>query len=110
MKVAYVLNTDNSRTILRDMIIPQLEQGIHGAEVVGMFFLMDNTYMLLEDCEIGEKLQNLHEKLGIVLLACDKCALEREVADKMIAGASIGCFPTLYPTLNSAGVEHIITL
>jgi hypothetical protein len=28
------------------MILPQLEQGTHGVEVVGMFFFDDNTYLL----------------------------------------------------------------
>ena len=28
------------------MILPQLEQGAHGVEVVGMFFFDDNTYVL----------------------------------------------------------------
>ncbi|MZQ74560.1 MAG: sulfur reduction protein DsrE [Peptoclostridium sp.] len=110
MKVAYVISSDNSRKILRDMIIPQLEQGIHGAEVVGMFFVFDNTFMLLEGTEIGERLSALHEKTGMVLLACDQCAIEREIQDRLVPGAAIGCFPILYPTLGSAGAEQIITL
>ena len=28
------------------MILPQLEGGYHGAEVVGMFFFDDNTFVL----------------------------------------------------------------
>lgn len=43
MKVAYVISSDNSRTILRDMIVPQMEAKEHGAEVLGMFFAFDNT-------------------------------------------------------------------
>ena len=31
---------------LGKMILPQLEQGTHGVEVVGMFFFDDNTYLL----------------------------------------------------------------
>ena len=34
------------------MIVPQLEMDGHGAEVVGMFFFMDNTYMLLKGTEV----------------------------------------------------------
>ncbi|WP_242838407.1 DsrE-related protein SaoD [Clostridium ihumii] len=110
MKVAYVISSQNTRTILNDMIIPQMEQGIHGAEVMGMFFLFDNTYMLEKDSEIGKKLQKLHDEKGLILLACDKCAIERNIDEKLIEGAAIGCFPILYATLESAGVEQIITL
>lgn len=110
MKVAYVISSDNCRTILRDMIIPQMEEGIHGAEVKGMFFVFDNTYLLTNDNEIGKRLQAIHEKTGLVLLACDKCAIEREIEDKLVDGAAIGCFPVLYATLESAGVDNIITL
>jgi hypothetical protein len=31
---------------LGKMILPQLEQGTHGVEVVGLFFFDDNTYLL----------------------------------------------------------------
>ncbi|WP_027634547.1 DsrE-related protein SaoD [Clostridium hydrogeniformans] len=110
MKVAYVISSDNCRTILRDMIIPQIEEGIHGADVVGMFFVFDNTYLLTEGSDIGDRLQKIHEKTGMVMLACDKCAIEREIDDKLVEGAAIGCFPILYATLNSVQVDHIITL
>ncbi|MCT4508299.1 MAG: DsrE-related protein SaoD [Tepidibacter sp.] len=110
MKIAYVISSENSRTILRDMIIPQLEEGIHGAEVVGMFFVFDNTYLLMEETDIARRLHDLHEKTGMILLACDKCAIEREIQDKLVDGASIGCFPVLYASLNSAGVDQVITL
>ncbi|SHK11627.1 DsrE/DsrF-like family protein [Hathewaya proteolytica DSM 3090] len=110
MKVAYVISSENTRTILNDMIIPQLEAGNHGAEVLGMFFVFNNTYMLEKGSEIGERLQKLHEKSGMVLLACDKCAIERNIDDKLVDGAGIGCFPTLYGILGEAGVEQIITL
>jgi hypothetical protein len=40
MKIAYVFATDMSATYkLGKMILPQLEQGVHGAQVVGMMFL-----------------------------------------------------------------------
>lgn len=110
MKVAYAISSHNCRTILKDMIIPQMEEGIHGAEVMGMFFVFDNTYLLEKGSDIGEKLRVLHEKTGLVLLACDKCAIERNIEDNLVDGAAIGCFPILYATLESVGVQNIITL
>ncbi len=44
MKVAYVLESPHAQNILTNMIIPQMEKEMHGADVVGMFFIMDNTY------------------------------------------------------------------
>ncbi len=38
MKVAYIFSSSNSHTILSKMIVPQLEKGTHGADVMGMFF------------------------------------------------------------------------
>ena len=48
MKVAYVFSTsgDTASYKLGKMILPQVEQGTHGVEVVGMFFSDDNTYLL----------------------------------------------------------------
>jgi hypothetical protein len=48
MKVAYIFSTNLSHYILSNMIIPQLEKGEHVAEVIGMFFLGDNTFLLLK--------------------------------------------------------------
>ena len=43
MKVAYVLATNMASTYkLATMILPQMEQNNHGADVVGIFFFDDN--------------------------------------------------------------------
>lgn len=109
MKVAYVISSANSRKILRDMVIPQIENGEHIAEVVGMFFLFDNTFMLLKDTDLGDRLQALHEETGMILLGCDQCVYEREIEDKLIPGAAIGCFPVLYSALAGADLDQVIT-
>ncbi len=45
MKVAYVFATDMAAAFkLNTMILPQLEAGNHGVEVVGMMFFDDNIY------------------------------------------------------------------
>lgn len=111
MRVAYVFSSTNSQKILANMIIPQVMEDRHGAEVVGMFFFMDNTFFLLEGTEMGKMLQSLHEKTGLLLMACDQCAYERGIADRLIPGAHIGCFPNLYASLRGAGgVDQVITL
>lgn len=111
MKVAYVFTTTTSQKILKNMIIPQALEDRHGAEVVGMFFFMDNAFFLLDGTEMGESLQALHEKTGCLLMACDQCAYERGIAESLIPGAQIGCFPNLYASLRGAGgVDQVITL
>ena len=111
MKVAYIFTSTNSQKILNNMIIPQLLGEEHGAEVAGMFFFMDNAFFLLEGTEMGTRLQELYDKTGLLLMACDQCAYERGIAEKLIPGAHIGCFPHLYATLRSTGgVDQVITL
>ena len=58
MKVAYVFSTSGHTASykLGKMILPQLEDGTHGVEVVGMFFFDDNTYVLREGDPLGERL------------------------------------------------------
>ena len=47
-KVAYVFATSMSSTFkLGQMILPQLENGTHGAQVAGMFFFDDNGVCFL---------------------------------------------------------------
>ena len=110
MKVAYVLESAHAQNILTNMIIPQMEADAHGAEVVGMFFIMDNTYFLMDGTDTGERLAKLHDKTGVILLACDKCVKERKIEEKLVKQAAIGCFPVCYAALGSAGVDHIITI
>jgi len=110
MKVAYVFSTANSQKILNNMIIPQLEKDTHVAEVVGMFFFMDNTFFLLQGTEMGQRLQQIQEKTGMLLMACDQCAMERNIENDLVPGAAIGCFPQLYTALAGVGVDQVITL
>ncbi len=46
MKVAYIFATSGHTASykLGKMILPQLEEGRHGVEVVGMFFFDDDTH------------------------------------------------------------------
>jgi hypothetical protein len=110
MKIAYIFATTTSHKILSTMIIPQLEEGRHVVDVVGMFFFVDNTFMLVKGNAVGERLKKLSEKNGMLLMACDQCAYEREIANNLVEGARIGCFPDLYEALGKVGFDQVITL
>lgn len=110
MKVAYIFNSTNVHKILDKMIIPQLESDGHVAEVLGMFFFMDNTMFLANGNPIGERLSELHKKTGMIIMACDQCAIERGIENNLVEGATIGCFPNLYACLGSSGIDQVITL
>lgn len=123
MKVAYVFSTSGHTASykLGQMILPQLEQGGHGVEVVGMMFFDDNTYLLRQGDPMGERLARIAKEQGILLMLCDSCALERGLAtgatwpEKAIAkgtveGVQVGCFPDLYTALASNPPDHVITL
>jgi hypothetical protein len=45
-----------------------------------------------------------------LLMGCDQCCFERAIADKLVEGAAIGCFPNLYTALSGNMPDHIITL
>ena len=101
------------------MILPQLEQGTHGVQVVGMFFFDDNTYLLRAGDPVGERLGRVAAKQGMLLMLCDQCALERCLAEGNIgaavpkgtvAGVRVGCFPDLYAALASDPPDQVITL
>ena len=124
MKVAYILNTPRAASYkVQSMILPQLEAGTHGVEVVGIFFFDDNAYALRAGDPIGERLAIVAKQTGMLLMACDTCALERNLAEGeprwcdpatrkgrsspvecspvgLVDGATVGCFPDLYTALS----------
>ncbi len=121
MKVAYVFSTSGHTASykLGKMILPQLEEGDHGAEVAGMFFFDDNTFLLREGDPTGERLSKVAEEQGIMLMLCDQCALERGLAEGeprscrtrgAVAGVRVGCFPDLYSALAGDPPDQVITL
>ena len=110
MKVTYVFRNPQASFLLGKMIIPQLEEKRHGAEVAGMFFFEDNAYVLREGDALGERLNKLAEASGMLLMACDQCCYEREIADKLVSKAKVGCFPDVYEALGQVGVDQVITL
>jgi DsrE/DsrF-like family len=91
VKVAYVFSTSGHTASykLGKMILPQLEQGIHGVEVVGLFFFDDNNYILRKGDPIGERLARVAAEKGILLMMCDQCAVERGLAE-----GEPGAFPS----------------
>ena len=95
MNVAYVLRRPNASFILEKMIVPQLEEGRHGANVVGMFFFVDNDYLLVRGNPTASgsppSRERRHAAHGLrpVLLS----ARHRRQAGR---GIPISCFPDLY--------------
>ncbi len=121
MKVAYIFSSSGHTASYRlgKMILPQLEAGAHGADVVGMFFFDDNTFVLQKGNPIGERLAALAAQRGILLMMCDQCALERHLATgapgavtpvNVVDGVRVGCFPDLYAALAPAAPDQVITL
>ena len=109
---------------LATMILPQLEEGFRGAEVVGMFFFDDNTFVLRSGDPVGECLAKVAKEQNILLMMCDQCAVRRNLAEGTleqcgkgeviakgtIEGVSAGCFPQLYEALGSNPPGQVITL
>jgi len=112
MKVAYIFSTQGHTVSykLGKMILPQLEENAHGVEVVGMFFFEDNNYVLVKGDPIGERLSKVAKDNNIVLMGCDQCCWERNIAENLVAGATIGCFPNLYSALAANPPDQVITL
>ena len=121
MKIAYVFATSGHTASykLGKMILPQLEEGRHGVEVVGMFFFDDNNYILRQGDPIGERLSKVAQEKGMLLMMCDQCALERGLASGepgqcqpsgTVTGVQVGCFPDLYAALASNPPDQVITL
>jgi hypothetical protein len=133
MKVAYVFTSPRAASYkLGRMILPQLEAGTHGVEVVGMFFFDDNTFVLRQGDPIGERLAKVAAEKGMLLMMCDMCALERGLAAgeprwcdaggmgrtepgechvvDTVTGVQVGCFPDLYAALAGNMPDQVITL
>ena len=133
MKVAYVFALPRSASYkLGRMILPQLEAGTHGVEVVGMFFFDDNNFILRRGDPVGERLAKVAAAQGILLMMCDMCALERGLAAgeprwcdadglgrtepgechvvDVVDGVQVGCFPDLYTALAGNMPDQVITL
>jgi hypothetical protein len=133
MKVAYVFTSPRAASYkLGRMILPQLEAGTHGVDVVGMFFFDDNTFILRQGDPIGERLAKVAAEKGMLLMMCDMCALERGLAAgeprwcdadgigrtepgechvvDTVAGVHVGCFPDLYAALAGNMPDQVITL
>lgn len=89
-----------------------------------MMFFDDNIYTLRAGDPFGERLSNVAKKQGILLMACDQCAVRRglaegafeqcgsgEVSPKgLVEGALVGCFPQLYAALSGVADVQIISL
>lgn len=117
MNVAYVFTTAGQTIhyILGGMILPQLEEDRHGANVAGMFFFHDNTFALRKGDPLGERLGKVARERGMLLMLCDQCAAARGLAKKteaggyapanVVEGVRVGCFPDLYAALD--GVENL---
>lgn len=111
VKVAYVFATDMSATYkLGKMILPQLEQGIHGAQVVGMMFFDDNLYVLRQGEPLGERLAKIAIERGLAEGDFSQCGMGEVQAKGLVEGVVAGCFPQLYAALAGNPPDQVISL
>ena len=78
--------------------------------LAGMFFFVDNTFLLVKGNDVGERLSKIAKDNGMLLMACDKCAFDRKIYDQLVEGAVVGWFPDLHKALGGAGIDQVITL
>ena len=125
MKVAYVFRSDMASTFqLATMILPQLEGGFHGVDLIGMSFFNDNTYCMRKEDPIGERVSKIAKEKEILLMLCDQCSVKRNLAKgtfeqcgtgevepkDTVEGVQVGCFPQLYKALSGNVPDQFITL
>jgi sulfur relay (sulfurtransferase) complex TusBCD TusD component (DsrE family) len=122
VNVAYVFTTAGQTVhyVLGGMILPQLEEGRHGANVVGIFFFHDNTFALRKGDPLGERLGRVARERGMLLMLCDQCAMARGLAERteggayapsgVVEGVRVGCFPDLYAALGAVPDLQVISL
>jgi hypothetical protein len=85
MKVAYVFNTPRAAAYkVQKMILPQLEAGTHGVEVVGMFFFDDNVWALRK----GDKSIGFNCKYIVLIIVFKYNVFHRA---NCIIGCAAGC-------------------
>ncbi|ARM74885.1 DsrE family protein [Acidianus manzaensis] len=106
-RVAYLALTNLAQYILVNMILPQIEENRHNADVKGIFFIHDNVYMLTKGTDTAERLRKIADK--VYLQACDQCTYMRNLANSLIEEAKIGCFPDFYEKVLDK-VDLIITI
>jgi len=73
-------------------------------------FFEDDAYVSMEGNPIGERLAKVAAEKGMLLMGCDQCCYEREIDEKRVDGATIGCFPNLYETLSGNPPDQVIIL
>ena len=78
------------------MIPPRLEADALAGNVIGMFCFEDNNGVLVTGDPLGERLACVAQAHGILLMGYDQCGYERQIHDKLVNGAVIGCFANRY--------------
>lgn len=68
------------------------------------------SYVLVRGNPLGERLLAVARRKNILLMGCDQCCYEREIADQLLEGVPIGCFPDLYGALAGNRPDQVITL
>jgi hypothetical protein len=106
--------------------------GTHRVSVVGMFFFDDNCFVLRRGDPVGERLAQVAKAQNILVMMCDMCALERNLAEGQarwcdasgkglptprdcrvkdtVEGVTVGCFPDLYEALGGNPPDLVISL
>lgn len=133
MKVVYIfLSKGPGVCHLIQKILPQLETGNHGLEVVGMCFFDQNALVLGQDHLSGVRLARLAKERNILLMKAEskdfdislsqvdyqnnqvKSRLKRKPTECTVVtiadGIETGCFPHLYAALADNLPDHIISL
>lgn len=107
-KISYLALTNLAQYVLLNMVIPQVEEGRHNAEVVGLFLIHDNVLMGVKGSPTASRLKVLSER-GTYIQACDQCVIMRDLMNSLEDFVKVGCFPDFYAKVLDRS-DFIVTL
>lgn len=116
MKIAYIfLSLNAGLHHLIQSILPELENGTHGFNVVAMCFFGENAIALSLDNEVGQRLARLAKHRNIILMSGEKSQQPARkptecVVTTITDGQEVACFPDFYAAVGDHRPDRFISL
>jgi len=107
-RVAYIISKNGSGEFIQESILAAIAEGVHGGEVVAIYFTEEGVYHLVKGARRAKEIGIAMESQGVRVFASKQSVKDRKLQNMIIPGIELSGYDTFFEIAQE--VDHLISV
>ena len=107
-KIAYIISKNGSGEFIQESILGSIADGVHGGEVVAIYFTEEGIYHLVKGSRRAKEVGIAIENRGVRVFASKQSIKDRKLQNMIIPGIEFASYDQFFEIAQQA--DHVISV